>query len=188
MAHSWHAVGARQLGIWRAPTRQLARAKSSVGARQVVSWGANFSFGARQLPCWRTPNQDLARQLTTWRAPKPCPANACSFLRPLAALTLTPLALFRPPALGVKQVGGGGNGPHVAPLTLLPPLQLSQSVNAAEEEPVVRGRGVHLHKRAQRRQPMVAPPPSPAPLPGTGTPPPYSVPNPAKSPAPGTGG
>ena len=78
-AHRWHTVGT-----------QLAR--------------ANFSFGARHLPYWRTPNQDMARQLTTWRTPKPCLARACSFLRPLAALTLTPLALFRPPALGVKQV------------------------------------------------------------------------------------
>ena len=85
------------------------------------------------------------------------------------------------------QVAGRGNGPHVAPLTLLPPLQLSQSVNAAEEEPVVRGGGGAPAQRAQRRQPMVAPP-SPAPLPKTGTPPPYSVPNPDESPALGTGG
>ena len=70
----------------------------------MVSWRANFPFGACQLPCWRTPNQELARQLTTWRAPKPCPSSACSFPRPLAAPTLTPLDLFHPPALGVKQV------------------------------------------------------------------------------------
>ena len=44
------------------------------------------------------------------------------------------------------QVGGRGNGLHVAPLTLLPALQLSQSVNAAKEEPVVHGGGAHLHK------------------------------------------
>ena len=85
-----HTDGTQLAGSWRAPTQDLARANSSVGARQVLSWCA--------------PSGKLARQLPIWRAPKPCPASACSFLRPLAALTLTPLALFRPPALGVKQV------------------------------------------------------------------------------------
>ena len=88
-----HTDGTQLAGSWRAPIQDLARANSSVGARQVLSW--------------RAPSGKLARQLPIWRAPTPLLAHAksrCSFLRPLAALTLTPLALFGPTALGVKQV------------------------------------------------------------------------------------
>ena len=97
LADSWHAVGARQL-------RDLAGANSSVGARQVLSWRAQSRELARQLLIWRAPTTLLAHAKSEVGAPTyhlAC-AKCCSFPRPLAALT--PLALFRPPALGVKQV------------------------------------------------------------------------------------
>ena len=72
---------------------------------------------------------------------RPCPPSPPPALSPGAASGSGGETPALPPSSG-----GRGNGPHVAPLALLPPLQLSQSVNGAEEEPVVRGWGAHLHK------------------------------------------
>ena len=101
----WHTVGTKLARSWRAPTQDLARANSSVGARQVMSWRAPSRELARQLLIWRAPTPLLARAKSEVGAPTYylARAKACSFPRPLAALT--PLALFRPPGLGVQQVG-----------------------------------------------------------------------------------
>ena len=59
-AHRWHTVG-----------RQLARANSGFGARQLVSWRA-------PSPELLAPSGKLARQLPVWRAPTPLLAHAKS--------------------------------------------------------------------------------------------------------------
>ena len=59
-----HTDGTQLARGWRAPNRGLARANSSVGARQVLSW--------------RAPSGKLARQLLIWRAPTPLLAHAKS--------------------------------------------------------------------------------------------------------------
>ena len=55
-----HTDGTQLAGSWRAPTQDLARANSSVGARQVLSWLAPSSKLARQFPIWRAPTPLLA--------------------------------------------------------------------------------------------------------------------------------
>ena len=55
-----HKDGTQLAGSWRAPIQDLARANSSVGARQVLSWRAPSGKLARQLPIWRAPTPLLA--------------------------------------------------------------------------------------------------------------------------------
>ena len=63
-AHRWHTVGrqlaransgfgARQLVSWRAPSPELARAKWQVGAPTSHLARANSPVGARQIRIWR---------------------------------------------------------------------------------------------------------------------------------------
>ena len=56
-------------GSWRAPIQDLARANSSVGARQVLSWRAPSGKLARQLPIWRAPTPLLAHAKSGFGAP-----------------------------------------------------------------------------------------------------------------------
>ena len=65
----WHTDGTQSARRWRAPTQDLARANSSVGARQVLSWRASSGKLARQLPIWRAPTPLLARAKSGVGAP-----------------------------------------------------------------------------------------------------------------------
>ena len=64
-----HTDGTQLAGSWRAPIQDLARANSSVGARQVLSWRAPSGKLARQLPIWRAPTPLLAHAKSGLGAP-----------------------------------------------------------------------------------------------------------------------
>ena len=65
----WHTDGTQLARSWRAPTQDLARANSSVGARQILSWRAPSGKLARQLPIWRAPTPLLAHAKSGVGAP-----------------------------------------------------------------------------------------------------------------------
>ena len=64
-----HTDGTQLAGSWRAPIQDLARANSSVGARQVLSWRAPSGKLARQLPIRRAPTPLLAHAKSGFGAP-----------------------------------------------------------------------------------------------------------------------
>ena len=89
LAHSWHTVGAplaransglgaRQLVSSRAPSPELARANSRVGAPTSHLARANSPVGARQIRSWRANLPLGARQ----NHAKPVPAHFVDRLLP----------------------------------------------------------------------------------------------------------